>query len=336
MLDFLIKISVFLLISYIHSKTYFCCMSNSSYTGKYVISNSLKALCPNIFQLIFKPIITMNQKVKLFSVLFALLLCTGSLFAQEETTTEASPWSVGADFVSRYIWRGVNLGGSSPSIQPYLEYGIGSDDHFFAIGAWGAYSVSGIQTSQEADLYLSYTLKEMFSLTVTDYFFPDETSGRNKYFNYNMDWDKINSGETDQTGHVVEAAISFNGTEQIPVSVMFAMNIWGADSQKHKEESGVMVPEDAIVMSKYIELGYSTEVKGVALDLFAGAALDKPEIDKGEPAGFYGQKAMGFINLGFTLSKEIQITDNYTLPVFGSVITNPEAQNIFMVLGISF
>ncbi|NOQ25041.1 MAG: hypothetical protein GQ564_06725 [Bacteroidales bacterium] len=278
----------------------------------------------------------MNQKVKLFSLLCAILLCAGSLYAQDEATSEESPWSVGGDFVSRYIWRGVNLGGSSPSIQPYLEYGFGTDDHSFSIGAWGAYSLSGTQTGQEADLYLSYTLKDMFSLTVTDYFFPDESIDRNKYFNYNMDWDKINSGETKQTGHLVEAAISFNGTENIPVSIMFAMNIWGADAQKYKEESGLMVPEDGIVMSKYIELAYSTDVNGISLDLFAGAALDKPEIDKSEPAGFYGQKAMGFINLGFTLSKEIQITENFALPVFGSVITNPEAQNIFMVFGISF
>jgi hypothetical protein len=278
----------------------------------------------------------MNQKAKFFSVLFAIVLCAGSLFAQEEATNEESPWSVGADFVSRYVWRGVNLGGSSPSIQPYLEYGFGNSDHSFAIGAWGAYSLSGSQTGQEADLYISYTLKDMFSLTFTDYFFPDETVSRNKYFNYNMDWDKINTGEEDQTGHVVEAALSFNGTDNIPVSFMFAMNIWGADSRKYTEEAGVMVPEDKIVMSKYMELGYSTDVKGVAVDVFAGMTLDNPEIGKGEPEGFYGQRAAGIINLGFSLSKELKITDNYSLPIFGSLITNPEAQNIFMVFGVSF
>ncbi|MBI9055241.1 MAG: hypothetical protein JEY96_15565 [Bacteroidales bacterium] len=278
----------------------------------------------------------MNQKVKLFSVLFAVLLSVSSLFAQENAVVEESPWSIGADFVSRYIWRGVNLGGSSPSIQPYLEYGFGSDNHSFAIGAWGAYSLSGSQTGQEADLYLSYTIKEMFSLTVTDYFFPDETSGRNKYFNYNMDWDKINSGEEAQTVHVIEAAFSFNGTEKLPVTLMFAMNVWGADSQKYKEVSGTLVPENKIVMSKYLELGYSTDVDGVAVDVFAGMTFDNPKIEKGEPEGFYGQRSAGIINLGFSLAKELKITDNYSLPVFGSLITNPEAENIFMVFGVSF
>lgn len=278
----------------------------------------------------------MFQKAKFFSVLIAIFLIAGSAFAQEEATNEESPWSVGADFVSRYIWRGVNLGGSSPSIQPYVEFGFGNSDHAFAIGAWGAYSLSGVTTGQEADLYLSYTLKDVISLTVTDYFFPDETVGRNQYFNYNMDWTKIDAGTKGQTGHVMEAALSFNGTDNIPVSLMFAMNIWGADSRKYVDQSGVMVPEDKIVMSKYIELGYSTEIKGVALDVFAGATLDDPKTAKGEPAGFYGQENMGVINLGFTLSKEIEITDKYAIPVFGSLITNPEAENIFMVFGISF
>jgi len=278
----------------------------------------------------------MNQKTKVFSIILAIVLSTNFLFAQEEAEQTSSPWSIGADFVSRYIWRGVNLGGSSPSIQPGIEYAFGSQNHAFAIGAWGAYSVSGAQTGQEADLYLSYTLNELFTLTITDYFLPDETITRNKYFNFNMDWDKINSGEKDQTGHLIETALSFNGTEKIPFRLMFAMNVWGADARKYKEVSGVMVPEDKIVMTKYLELGYSKEVRGVSVDVFAGMVFDNPEIAKGEPTGFYGQQASGIINLGFTLSKEIKITDNYSLPVFGSLITNPEAENIFMVFGISF
>jgi hypothetical protein len=141
--------------------------------------------------------------------------------------------------VSRYVWRGLNLGGSTPAIQPAIEFAFGNEDHSIAVGAWGSYSFSGTQTGQEADLYLSYTLKDMFSLTVSDYFFPDETVGTNKYFNYNMDWNTINDGTKAQTGHVLEAALSFNGTESIPVSLLFAMNVWGADSRKYEEESGI-------------------------------------------------------------------------------------------------
>lgn len=275
----------------------------------------------------------MNKKIKNFAVLLVIFLMNaGNLSAQD---SNESSWSLGADFTSRYIWRGVNLGGSSPSIQPYLELGLGSEKHAFAIGAWGAFSTSGTQTGQEADIYFSYTLNETFSFTLTDYFFPDETLGRNDYFNRNMDWAKINDGSEDQTGHVVEAAIAFNGVEEFPISIMFAMNIWGADSQKYKEQAGTMVAEDKIVMSKYLEFGYSAELSNISLDIFAGLSLDNPETEKGEPTGFYGQENAGLINLGFTLSKEINISDSFALPVSASLITNPEAGNIFMVFAVS-
>lgn len=273
----------------------------------------------------------MNQKNLILLALSLMLLSANTVCGQEMS----SPWSAGADLASRYIWRGLNAGGSSPSIQPAIEYTFGSEKHAFSVGTWGAFSTSGTQTTQEVDIYISYTLNEKFSLILTDYFLPDETAARNNYFNFNTDWAKINSGEKAQTGHVLEAALQFNGTEKFPVRVLFAMNIWGADARKYNEVGGVMTAEDKIVMSKYVELGYSTTLKNMNLEIFTGIALDNPNIKKGEPTGYYRQESAGIINLGLTLSKEIQITERFSLPVFTSLILNPEAENIFMVFGIS-
>jgi len=44
---------------------------------------------------------------------------------------------------------------------------------------------------------------------------------------------------------------------------------------------------------------------------------------------------MGFVNIGITLSKEITISDDFSLPVCCSLITNPQAENIYMVFGFS-
>jgi hypothetical protein len=41
------------------------------------------------------------------------------------------------------------------------------------------------------------------------------------------------------------------------------------------------------------------------------------------------------INAGCTVTKSIAISKEYSLPVFGSVITNPQAQSVFLVFGIS-
>jgi len=233
-----------------------------------------------------------------------------------------SPVQLGADLMSRYIWRGVNLGGNSPSIQPSLKLNLATKDNFHAltIGAWGAFSVSEL-SFQEADLYLTYTFKEMIGLTVTDYYFPsDVTSARNNYFNY----------DAATTGHVFEGAINFNGTVKIPFTFMFAMNFYGADKRRVNEDG----TSGNIFFSKYAELGYKNSIKGVDLNAFIGAALDNPDETNGEE-GYYYNSSAGIINLGVKACKKIPITDKFQLPLQASLIFNPEAGNIFIVFGIS-
>lgn len=254
------------------------------------------------------------------TIAFAFLyVITLNGFSQNE-----SPIQFGADVMSRYIWRGVSLGGSSPSIQPWLKYNTSSKDsaHALSFGAWGAYTFS--QTSnQEADLYLTYTFKNVISLTVTDYFFPEyySTKARSRYFNY----------DKDSTCHVFEGTISFNGTDKIPFTLLFGMNFYGNDARKVNNDGS----SGKIFMTKYVELGYKRNIKGVDFNAFIGAAIDKPNKDRGE-LGFYGNKTSGVINLGVKASKSIQLSEKYSLPIQASLITNPEAENIFLVFGISF
>ncbi|MBI9067272.1 MAG: hypothetical protein JEZ09_08265 [Salinivirgaceae bacterium] len=112
--------------------------------------------------------------MKKILLLFTSLCIFTSLMFSKDIESKRD-FSIGADFMSRYVWRGTNYG-SSPSIQPSMELSIGS----FAIGAWGAYTTNspGIQ---EADLYLSYSIADMFSVTLTDYFFPVDSNSYN-YF----------------------------------------------------------------------------------------------------------------------------------------------------------
>jgi len=261
----------------------------------------------------------MNKFFKTISGIILFASIAFNAFSQEE-----SPVQLGADAMSRYIWRGVNLGGSSPSLQPWIKYNMKSKDsnHVLSLGAWGAYTFSET-TNQEVDLYLTYTFKNVVSLTVTDYFFPIDNSfdNRNNYFDYNKD----------STSHVFEGVISFNGTEKIPFTFLFGMNFYGNDARKINDDGST----GKIFMTKYVELGYKKNIKGVDFNAFVGAALDKPNKDRGE-LGFYGNKTAGVINLGLKVSKSIQISDKYSLPVQASIITNPEAENIFMVFGISF
>lgn len=254
----------------------------------------------------------MKKKTMFMAAIMMAGICMpGIVFGQDEE--KSSNLSFGADVVSRYIWRGLNLGGSSPHVQPYIEYAFGESG--LAIGAWGSYSTGLGMAGAEADLYISWSPIEALNLTLTDYFFPsDQPFERNDYFNY----------KKNETGHTLEAMLTLGGTEAFPLYATFAMNLYGADGVNEKGEN---------YLAKYIEIGYGKEFGDTALDVFLGMAPDNPKTDEGGE-GWYGDSA-GIINLGLSLSKSIQVADK-TLPVFSSMIFNPEAGNFYLVLGLSF
>ncbi len=107
------------------------------------------------------------KKKDLFSRVMAIMVCFSivphNLNAQEE---QSSPFSVGGDLVSSYLWRGTKFG-TGPAIQPYLDLTRGN----FSIGGWGSYCFT-TNEGAEADLYLSYGFDFGLSLGITDYYFP--------------------------------------------------------------------------------------------------------------------------------------------------------------------
>ena len=100
---------------------------------------------------------------KIFTILsIAVLSLTALAPARAQDKLEAS---VGADFVSRYIWRGLDLGGVS--FQPTL----GLDWKGLSLSAWGSVGISNPADTKEFDLTLSYTIGG-FNIGVTDYWLP--------------------------------------------------------------------------------------------------------------------------------------------------------------------
>lgn len=243
------------------------------------------------------------------TVIISLLSSTIS-YAQQDSTAKENPISVTVDLMSRYVWRGTDFG-ASPSIQPGISY----EKAGFTIGAWGAYATN-LTGAQEADMYLGYTFyKDLFSITITDYFFPDELNTYH-YFDY----------KKQSTGHILEASLSFNGTDDFPLTVLIATNIYGADAKKINDDGSIGDNQ----FSTYTEIGYSFK----NFNVFMGTNLTQVDRKKGE-SGFYGDY-LGVVNLGITSTKEIKITKDYSLPLSVSLITNPQAERIFLVAGFSF
>jgi len=253
------------------------------------------------------------KKITLFLIMFSF--CVNFLFAQD------SPIQLGADIFNRYIWRGMDLGGKSPCIQPSLRLNLVKDAHSFTFGTWGSYTFAQ-NVNEETDLYLNYTFNSIIGLTVTDYFFPGLNSGtKNNYFEY----------RSDSTGHLFEGMLNFNGTEKIPLTFTFAMNFYGNDARKINSDGSV----GKIAMSKYVELGFKKNIKGVDFNIFAGATLDNPDETKGE-TGFYLNDSPSLINIGVKASKSVQITETFSLPMQCQFVTNPELNTAYMVFGFSF
>ncbi len=238
-------------------------------------------------------------------LLFLTLFISFQLSAQEKGV------NFGVDIASRYVWRGADYG-RSPSIQPALEFSFGK----LQIGTWGAFTTSQFISDksksfiQETDLYINYDINKMLSVTLTDYFFPDDLLVNNDFYNYHKD----------KTGHILEGTIQFNGTEKIPVSLMIASNFYGADARKANND---------LFYSTYIELGYNKSWNNTDLDFFIGGTPNKADTNLKE-SGFYADKP-GIVNIGLTASKEIKVTDSFNIPVSVSLITNPDTENVFLV-----
>lgn len=102
------------------------------------------------------------MKKKITLVVFTLLaICTLNVNAQEE---KKSPFTVGADFYSNYIWRGTKFG-TGPAFQPSVKFNMGG----LTIGVWGSFDASGYT---EADPYVSYAFTNGLSFGLTDYYYP--------------------------------------------------------------------------------------------------------------------------------------------------------------------
>lgn len=224
-------------------------------------------------------------KKSLLIALTTLILISSNAFAQEEIKKE-SPFSVGTDLVSSYVWRGTKFSG--PAIQPFVEYSVAG----LTIGSWGSFGFA--DQVAEADLYLSYGFNFGLSLGVTDYYYQGSP-----YFDYT---DTIAS-------HAFEINLGYE-ISNFSIAANYILNDAHAGGPAN---SGA---------DMYFELGYAFEF----FDVFVGAG-DGWHTSDGK---------FGLCNIGIGTSKEVKITDNYSLPIFGQVLLNPEREELNIVVGLSF
>jgi uncharacterized protein (TIGR02001 family) len=219
------------------------------------------------------------MKKKITLVVFALLaICSLNLRAQEEE--KKSPFSLGADFYSNYVWRGSALG-TGPAFQPSVKFNTGG----LTVGVWGSFDASGYA---EADPYISYAIKG-FSLGLTDYYYPRANGA--------FASDSTNALE-------INAGYTIGGLSLSANYIFNQASVAGSAGE-----------------DKYFQAAYA--FKNVNFTVGAGDGWHTTD----------GKFAV--CNLGIGTGKVIKITDNFSIPVTGQVIYNPERNKFYMVVGFS-
>ncbi|SMO61379.1 protein of unknown function (Gcw_chp) [Saccharicrinis carchari] len=68
----------------------------------------------------------------------------------------------------------------------------------------------------------------------------------------------------------------------------------------------------------------------------AGYAFAKVDVFVGAGDGWHSNNGdFELVNIGIATSKEIKFTDSFSLPLFGQLITNPNSEQLYIVVGIS-
>ena len=202
------------------------------------------------------------------------------------------------DVVSSYIWRGQDLG--NVSLQPTL--GIGYKG--LSLTAWGSVGLSDPSDTKEFDLTLSYAIGGL-NIGVTDYWFNNGLDPENRYFKY----------DAHGTNHVLEANI---GYDYGLASLQWFTNFAGNDGVNKDGKRAY---------SSYVELTVPFKLATVDWTATAGAVPFSTD--------FYGTDGFAVTNLAIRATKEIKVTESFSVPVFGQAVANPCSQKAYLVIGFT-
>ena len=206
--------------------------------------------------------------------------------------------TISGDIVSNYIWRGQDLG--NVSLQPTLGVGYKG----LSLTAWGSVGLTDANDTKEFDLTLVYTIGNL-NIGVTDYWFNAGLDPQNRYFMYNAH----------STNHVFEANVGYDFGL---ASLQWYTNIAGNDGANKDGDRAY---------SSYAEVVVPFKLATVDWTATAGAVPFATD--------FYGTSGFAVTNLALKATKDIKVTDTFSIPVFAQVAANPCSQKAYLVLGFT-
>lgn len=161
----------------------------------------------------------------------------------------------------------------------------------------GVWGSSSFNASwREFDLFASYSIGN-FNFLITDYFLPHDLPAIEKISYF------------DFSKHVVEATLGFSLGESVPLSFVWNTNFIGDDDY-----------------SSYFEASYSIPTSFVDIDLILGAT----------PAAGYYSDGFAVVVTAFKATKEISVSDSFSIPVYTQAVLNPDSKDVFLLFGMKF
>lgn len=228
-------------------------------------------------------------------VLLCCMLSFSMIFAQEKKE-EVFSSKIGANLMSRYLWRGLTYG-TGPNIQPWTRLKYKN----LNFGSWGAFSTTGDYS--EVILMAGITVKGV-KLQINDSFTHRETSRETYYLDYS----------SDSTRHNVSLNLFFGGTKWLPLKVRVSTFVYGAD----KKENG------DLYYSTYLKLSYIFGNGNTKYTVFSGFTPEE---------GMYRPNP-GVVDVGVKIKQSFKISNTYKLPVSATVVYSPYYENMSFVFGI--
>ena len=237
----------------------------------------------------------MMKKVKRFFLAGLLLVGATAAWAQDEIET-----TVSGDVVSSYIWRGQDLG--DVSLQPTL----GVSYKGLSLTAWGSVGLTDPLDTKEFDLTLSYTTGGL-NIGITDYWFDAGLDPDARYFKY----------DAHGTNHVFEANIGYDFGV---ASVQWFTNFAGNDGINKDGKRAYSSYAEVVVPFKLSAIDWTATVGAVPY-----------------ATSFYNDWTSDFAvtNVSLKATKDIKVTDSFSIPVFGQIAANPCTQKAYLVFGFT-
>ena len=223
------------------------------------------------------------------------VLMSTAATAQENGKVETT---IAADVVNQYIWRGLDAG--NVSLQPTL----GVAWKGLSLTAWGSVGLTESSDTKEFDLTLSYTTGGL-NVGITDYWFSVGQDPDKRYFKY----------DAHGTNHVFEANVGYDFGV---VSAQWYTNFAGNDGVNKDGKRAY---------SSYFEVTAPFRLATCEWTATLGAVP--------YATTSYGTTGFAVTNIGLKATKDIRITDSFSVPIFAGLTGNPCAQKAYLVFGFT-